>query len=76
MKSNSINKKKYKKSKDADKAFGVKKPFIDIAKNECCWPIGDPQDDDFGFCGAERERGSYCKRHAKIAYQPRAEKIK
>lgn len=35
-------------------------------KGECVWPIGDPRDPDFHFCGAETKEynGSYCAEHA------------
>lgn len=36
----------------------------------CQWPIGNPDEPDFHFCGAARERGSYCAHHAAIAYEP------
>ena len=37
----------------------------------CKWPIGDPTEDDFHFCGREAPQGSsYCEHHARIAYQP------
>lgn len=40
----------------------------------CRWPIGDPREPDFHFCNAPYDaaqghgRGSYCSRHAAIAY--------
>lgn len=37
----------------------------------CRWPLGDPREEDFGFCGIRTHRGSYCQHHAKIAYRPR-----
>lgn len=37
----------------------------------CVWPIGDPRDADFGFCGAARSGdGPYCAEHRKCAYVP------
>lgn len=33
----------------------------------CKWPIGDPLDDDFRFCGEEATKGSYCEEHASNA---------
>lgn len=36
----------------------------------CRWPIGDPKDDDFRFCGFSSVAGlPYCGEHAKVAYQ-------
>jgi len=41
----------------------------------CKWPIGDPRDSDFHFCGAEGVPGlPYCTDHAKIAYQAASRK--
>lgn len=43
----------------------------------CRWPIGDPTDADFGFCGKPAAPGMpYCEEHAKIAYQPQLQKKK
>jgi GcrA cell cycle regulator len=39
----------------------------------CRWPIGDPQDGDFGYCGRARVgAGSYCQDHAHVAGRHRA----
>jgi GcrA cell cycle regulator len=39
----------------------------------CRWPIGDPLEDGFTFCGRPAER-SYCGQHAQIAYRQGAAK--
>jgi len=37
----------------------------------CRWPIGDPQDGDFHFCGKTKVTGlPYCEFHARRAFQP------
>ncbi len=37
----------------------------------CKWPIGDPRDSDFRFCGCRANgSGTYCAPHALLAYQP------
>jgi GcrA cell cycle regulator len=36
----------------------------------CRFPLGDPGDEDFGFCGRRTGGSSYCGHHARIAYQP------
>lgn len=37
----------------------------------CRWPIGDPSDNEFHFCGRKPKAGSpYCEAHARKAYQP------
>lgn len=37
----------------------------------CRWPIGDPQDSDFHFCGQRPKiQSPYCEAHARKAFQP------
>jgi GcrA cell cycle regulator len=37
----------------------------------CRWPIGDPSENEFHFCGHKPKSGSpYCEAHARKAYQP------
>jgi len=37
----------------------------------CRWPIGDPSENEFHFCGRKPKVGSpYCEAHARKAYQP------
>ena len=44
---------------------------LQLGTNMCKWPIGDPGDADFGFCGAHCTSGAvYCTEHAAIAFQP------
>jgi GcrA cell cycle regulator len=44
---------------------------LQLGTNMCKWPIGDPGDPDFGFCGAQCSSGAvYCTEHAAIAFQP------
>jgi GcrA cell cycle regulator len=52
-------------------------PLLDLKESMCRWPIGDPQDDDFHFCGHEKASGiSYCEHHARVAFQPAARRRK
>lgn len=51
--------------------------LLNLNENTCKWPVGDPQDDSFGFCGTKaRENDPYCEYHCKLAYQPAAERRK
>lgn len=68
LKGDKFNNKPIKREEAADISFAKKKPMKELARDECMWPIGDPQDKDFGFCGAKKEGGSYCEGHSKIAY--------
>jgi GcrA cell cycle regulator len=44
--------------------------LIDLKGGECRWPIGDPREENFGFCGHNAIAGlPYCSEHAKVAYQ-------
>ncbi len=46
--------------------------LLDLEPHHCRWPIGDPQDASFGFCGCKRAAGTpYCEAHANRAYQGR-----
>ncbi|MBX3570042.1 MAG: GcrA cell cycle regulator [Rhizobiaceae bacterium] len=49
--------------------------LIDLNERTCKWPIGDPLAPGFHFCGAEAsETGPYCRYHARIAFQPPADR--
>jgi GcrA cell cycle regulator len=44
---------------------------LTINDRMCRWPIGDPSDNEFHFCGRGPKTGSpYCEAHARKAYQP------
>lgn len=49
-----------------------KKEFLsltDLDNHTCRWPVGDPKDDNFHFCGKKVRLGqTYCEEHAAIAY--------
>lgn len=43
--------------------------LLDLKLNSCRWPIGEPKDADFHFCGKDTVTGKpYCAEHCKIAY--------
>ncbi|GAB4226195.1 MAG: GcrA family cell cycle regulator [Methyloligellaceae bacterium] len=45
--------------------------ILTLKESTCRWPIGDPGDEDFHFCGRKAEQGvPYCPYHCRIAYQP------
>lgn len=46
--------------------------YIQTLTENCCrWPIGDPQQADFHFCGKSKVAGlPYCEVHARRAFQP------
>jgi GcrA cell cycle regulator len=48
-----------------------RKTLQKLNRNDCRWPIGDPQDADFHFCGKPQASGhSYCEFHWRKAFQP------
>ena len=48
-------------------------PLRQLRADQCRWPIGDPKEDGFGFCGCQKAPGvPYCGHHAAIAYNPAA----
>lgn len=49
--------------------------FPRASLRSCCWPIGEPGQREFRFCGCEAAPGKpYCAEHAAIAYQPSSKK--
>jgi hypothetical protein len=48
-----------------------RKTIDTLQRDDCRWPIGDPQEADFHFCGAKKLAGcSYCDLHRRMAFQP------
>ncbi|MGH6877479.1 MAG: GcrA family cell cycle regulator [Rhizomicrobium sp.] len=44
---------------------------LTINDRMCRWPIGDPSENEFHFCGRGPKSGSpYCEAHSRKAYQP------
>lgn len=44
-------------------------PLVKLDNHTCRWPLGDPRDDDFCFCGKRVKTGqTYCEEHAAVAY--------
>lgn len=51
--------------------------ILTLAEDTCRWPIGDPQDESFGFCGRTCDPDkTYCAGHARRAFRqlPKARK--
>jgi GcrA cell cycle regulator len=47
------------------------KTLANLEQNDCRWPIGDPKDPAFHFCGAQKLAGRpYCQAHWQMAFQP------
>lgn len=44
--------------------------ILTLRDSMCKWPIGDPADPKFAFCGRKSTSGPYCAEHGKVAFQP------
>lgn len=44
--------------------------LLSVRRGQCRWPYGDPNAQDFSFCGRPVARGAFCGPHAAIAYRP------
>lgn len=45
--------------------------LLDLRDGMCRWPIGDPKEESFHFCGHQKADDiSYCNCHALIAFKP------
>jgi GcrA cell cycle regulator len=55
----------------AGQAFGPACGLLDLSAATCRWPVGEPGEPDFAFCGAAPFKGyPYCVAHCLIAYRP------
>ena len=44
---------------------------LTLRESMCKWPIGDPAQSEFRFCGRKADTGqAYCNAHSDMAYQP------
>ncbi|KAB0269113.1 GcrA family cell cycle regulator [Microvirga brassicacearum] len=49
--------------------------IMELRESMCRWPMGDPTKAEFRFCGAHSITGlPYCDHHARVAYQPVADR--
>lgn len=51
-------------------ADGTPASILTLRDSMCKWPIGDPADPKFAFCGRKADCGPYCTEHAAVAFQP------
>jgi len=48
-----------------------RKALMALTSTDCRWPIGDPGQPGFGFCGRYADPAiPYCAYHARVAYNP------
>lgn len=52
-------------------ALKKRKTMNTLMPDDCRWPIGDPQSDDFHFCSEHKQDGHpYCETHMHSASTP------
>lgn len=62
---------------DIEKPVPLMLSLLQLTDSTCKFPIGDPQEEGFGFCGASpRDDDPYCEYHCRLAYQPAGERRK
>ena len=50
-----------------------RRTVLTLEEHHCRWPVGDPREAEFHFCGGQKVKGlAYCERHARRAFQPPA----
>jgi GcrA cell cycle regulator len=55
--------------------MGPRVSILELTEATCRWPMGDPGNADFVYCGSQTKTSlPYCPYHARIAYQPLAER--
>ena len=58
-------------AEEVDIPLAERKSIQSLEEVNCRWPIGDPQEAEFHFCGRSKMQGlPYCEVHARRAYQP------
>ena len=49
--------------------------IMELREGVCRWPLGDPLQSDFAYCGGDCGVGrTYCEAHARIAFQPQGDR--
>lgn len=57
------------KIEKTEKVYKENISLTELDNHTCRWPLGDPKDEDFRFCGRKVKTGqTYCEEHAAIAY--------
>ncbi len=52
-----------------------RRTLLELTEATCHWPIGDPSNPEFYFCGGKALTGlPYCAQHSRVAYQPAADR--
>ncbi len=55
--------------------MGQRLSLLQLNEATCHWPIGDPETEDFFFCGGRSLTSlPYCAHHCRVAYQPASDR--
>ncbi len=55
--------------------LGQRRTLLELTEETCRWPIGDPGNPDFFFCGGQALTSlPYCAYHSRVAYQPASDR--
>lgn len=55
---------------EADICIGEGVQLVELKEGMCRWPVGDPKEEGFKFCGGKSAEGMpYCDHHCRVAYQ-------
>ena len=60
---------KNNETSNIDLPLKIKLRSVQWSRTKCCWPEGDPKQNDFKFCGQDIFPGRpYCDKHSLLAY--------
>jgi GcrA cell cycle regulator len=55
--------------------MGQRRTLLELHEGTCRWPIGDPANPEFFFCGGNTITSlPYCAFHSRVAYQPASDR--
>ena len=68
-KKENLSVKKNNETSNIDLPLKIKLRSVQWSRTKCCWPKGDPKQNDFKFCGQDIFPGRpYCDKHSLLAY--------
>ena len=68
-KKENLSEQKNKEKNNKNIPLKIKLRGVQWSRTKCCWPEGDPKQNDFKFCGQDIFPGRpYCDKHSLLAY--------
>tara|TARA_B100000963_G_scaffold224349_1_gene195590 strand:- start:60 stop:476 length:417 start_codon:yes stop_codon:yes gene_type:complete len=68
-KKENLSDQKNQENNDKNIPLKIKLRAVHWSRTKCCWPEGDPKQNDFKFCGQDIFPGRpYCDKHSLLAY--------